>query len=245
MTVTSGKSGTIAYNQSGFELWSSPGTGDKIVITIPDSDIITTSENTLYFLHPNGKYLWKFMTSNNIRDFSSTPDAYYIVVGNEAGDVYLFNKSGKVLWKYNAGDWINSVSVSSDGSIIAAGGNNKKVYVFNKDGRLLWDYSTGGWVKSVAISTDGSSLVVGSDRVYYFSLHQAQPLSIATPEITKEIPVATLTTQVPIHTQTVETITSPLSSTTRPIETTPQKPVLGCSVLIALGIFFAWIISRK
>jgi len=231
MTVASGGRGTIAYNQSGFQLWTSAGSGDNLVITIPDSNIITTSQYTLYFLHPSGLYLWKSLTSNIIRDFSSTPDGSYIVVGNEAGNIYLFNKSGNVLWKYNAGDWINSVSISPDGSIIAAGGNNKKLYVFNRDGRLLWDYATEGLVKSVVISADGSSLVAGSDRIYYFSLQPIQSSSLATPEIT------------PTRTQAVETITLP--STTGPMETPTQKSGLRFSVLIALGISFVWIILRR
>jgi outer membrane protein assembly factor BamB len=152
---------------------------DALAVGADGTIYVSSSDNNVYALDPQGGLKWKFATGGR---FLSSPaigadGSIYAISWDH--NLYVLNPDGTLKAKVAIGEYFDRASapvISADGVIYVSGikgdGYNGRFYLdaFSPDGRLKWKFSPGGYSGSpVAIGADGTVYAGTSDgHIYAF-----------------------------------------------------------------------------
>jgi hypothetical protein len=146
------------------------GDGSRIVVCVEEW---SSGEPDVYLFDILGNIIWQkdLVEDYYPRDVAISPDATYIVVGDERDTVHFCDISGTSIWNYTVGSLVDDVSTSTEGNYTAAGSWDNKLYFFDKAGNLLWSHDFGYFVETVSVSPEGGYVAAGNSvekDVYLF-----------------------------------------------------------------------------
>ena len=160
-----GSNGSLLWSRhftEGVECVAISGDGSRIVVGL---DEYSSGRPDICLLDNLGDIIWQkdiIQDWSTPRDVAISPDAEYIVAGDNTRAVCFCDIYGNLIWNYTIGNLVDAVSVSEDGEHTAAGSWDKSLYFFDKAGNRLWSHDFGSFVEVASVSPEGEYVAAAS-----------------------------------------------------------------------------------
>lgn len=154
--------------EPGMKKWNFParGVNDSPAIGSDGTIYVSSFDNNLYALNPDGTEKWHFETGRKVHSSPAFGPNGTIYFGSLDNHLYALNPNGTVKWTFEVSNYFNASPVVGPKGIIYIGSYNNTFYAIKPDGSVKWTFGTKDGVvagTAPAISDDGT-IYVGTTR---------------------------------------------------------------------------------
>ncbi|MCK4937048.1 MAG: PQQ-binding-like beta-propeller repeat protein [Methanosarcinales archaeon] len=156
--------------------WKSGVSTTKVVIfeysANAENILVGTTDDRVYYMSSNGKYLWYKSFSGNVEDIEVSDDGNYLYVLTDDNMIHSFDRYGNKNWEKILDTNTVEIEICKNGNYILTKPFSEaqtysfqhKVYLLENNGNVTWMKQMSTDVGVIGISEDAKYVFIGEER---------------------------------------------------------------------------------